>query len=48
MDAKAPRLDVVDLLRGFVIALMVLDHTRAYFSPASSGCRALRQQSSVQ
>ncbi len=31
MDAKVPRLDMVDLLRGFVIALMVLDHTRDYF-----------------
>jgi uncharacterized membrane protein len=28
MEAKVPRLDMVDLLRGFVIALMVLDHTR--------------------
>jgi uncharacterized membrane protein len=31
VDAKVPRLDMVDLLRGFVIALMVLDHTRDYF-----------------
>jgi uncharacterized membrane protein len=31
MEAKVPRLDMVDLLRGFVIALMVLDHTRDYF-----------------
>jgi uncharacterized membrane protein len=29
--AGVPRLDVVDLLRGFVIAVMVLDHTRDYF-----------------
>jgi uncharacterized membrane protein len=29
--AGVPRLDMVDLLRGFVIALMVLDHTRDYF-----------------
>jgi uncharacterized membrane protein len=28
MEAKVPRLDMVDLLRGFGIALMVLDHTR--------------------
>jgi uncharacterized membrane protein len=27
----ARRLDIVDMLRGFVIALMVLDHTRDYF-----------------
>ena len=31
MHAKVPRLDTVDLLRGLVIALMVLDHTRDYF-----------------
>ena len=29
--AGVPRLDMVDLLRGLVIALMVLDHTRDYF-----------------
>jgi uncharacterized membrane protein len=29
--AGVSRLDIVDLLRGFVIALMVLDHTRDYF-----------------
>ncbi len=28
---RRPRLDVVDLLRGLVIALMVLDHTRDFF-----------------
>jgi uncharacterized membrane protein len=26
--AGVPRLDMIDLLRGFVIALMVLDHPR--------------------
>lgn len=29
--ARRPRLDAVDLLRGLVIALMVLDHTRDFF-----------------
>jgi len=29
--ARTPRLEIVDMLRGFVIALMVLDHTRDYF-----------------
>jgi uncharacterized membrane protein len=29
--AGVPRLDMVDMLRGFVIAVMVLDHTRDYF-----------------
>jgi uncharacterized membrane protein len=29
--AGVARLDMVDLLRGLVIALMVLDHTRDYF-----------------
>jgi uncharacterized membrane protein len=29
--AGVPRLDMVDMLRGLVIALMVLDHTRDYF-----------------
>jgi uncharacterized membrane protein len=28
---RIPRLDIVDMLRGLVIALMVLDHTRDYF-----------------
>jgi uncharacterized membrane protein len=28
VEARVPRVDMVDLLRGFVIALMVLDHTR--------------------
>jgi uncharacterized membrane protein len=32
MAAKVPRLDVIDLLRGFVIALLVLDHTRDFLN----------------
>ncbi|HZF42265.1 MAG TPA: heparan-alpha-glucosaminide N-acetyltransferase domain-containing protein [Sphingomonadaceae bacterium] len=31
----APRVDVVDLLRGLVIVLMILDHTRDYFHEAA-------------
>ena len=35
LTTKAPRLDGVDLLRGLVMVLMVLDHTRDYFTATS-------------